>query len=64
MSLITPLGLGWHSFSWTTVPKLLLSFHDLVDLHLWDISSPVYLTPEEIATCLSNETPQATENQI
>jgi F-box-like len=33
--------------------KLLLSSRDLVDLHLWDIPSSVYFTPEEIAICLS-----------
>ena len=36
------------------LPKLLLSSHDLVDVHLWDsIPSSVYFTPEEMATCLS-----------
>lgn len=50
--------------SFPGLPKLLLSSHDLVDLHLWDIPSPVYLTPEEIALLLSNETPRVTENQI
>jgi F-box-like len=35
------------------LPKLLLSSHDLVDIHLWNIPPSANFTPEEIATCLS-----------
>jgi hypothetical protein len=35
------------------LPTLLLSSHDLVNIHLWDIPPPSYFTPEEMATCLS-----------
>jgi hypothetical protein len=35
------------------LPKLLLSSHDLVDIHLWDIPSSAYISSAELATCLS-----------
>jgi len=36
--------------------KLLLSAHDLVTLHLWDIPHSGYISPEAMVTCLSTLT--------
>ncbi len=36
------------------LPKLLSSSHGLVDIHLWDIPSSAYISPEELATYLSS----------
>src|SRR5229473_1321805 len=38
------------------LPKLLLSATHLVDLHLWDVPNPGYITPEAIVTGLSTST--------
>ena len=36
-----------------TLPKFLLSCHDLVDVRLWEIPNTAYISPEAMSTALS-----------
>jgi F-box-like len=45
--------LSLDSISFPALPNLLLSTHDLVELHLWNIPRSGYISPEALVTCLS-----------
>jgi hypothetical protein len=46
-------SLWLNSIELVAVQKILLSAADIVDLHLWDIPNHGYMSPEDVAHCLS-----------